>query len=400
MWEGGEMEKSTKKVAIVSCYFQPNYGSMLQALATQEILNIMRVPNETIRIDGLQKEIRNAKMRYFRSRMFSVDVIKDKLGYLKLAAVQTVNKEFGKKSTLRKKCFSDYAKSKFNVSRFYASKEELSRHAKEYAAFLVGSDQLWLPSNIAADYYTLSFVPDQVRKIAYATSFGVATLPQKQAEVAKQFIPRIDFLSVREQSGQKLIKQLLGIDAKLVCDPTLLLTRDDWRRLVENRRLIQEKYIFCYFLGDNQFSRECANYLREKTGCKIVALQHLDMYIHGDNAFADEAFYKINPDDFVNLIRHAEFICTDSFHGTVFSLIHHKNFFSFRRFWKATTMSTNSRLDSLLNVLGSEYRLIKSSAEFKTALRTPMDYSSVEEKLNEFRKDSLAFLEGALQGLM
>lgn len=70
------MENNQKKVAIVSCYFQSNYGSMLQALATQEILNLMNVPNETIMIDGFQKEIRDAKMQYFRSRIFSVDVIK------------------------------------------------------------------------------------------------------------------------------------------------------------------------------------------------------------------------------------------------------------------------------------------------------------------------------------
>lgn len=393
------MKDKQKKVALVTCYFQPNYGSMLQALATQEILDLMGIPNETICIDGLQKEIHDAKMRYFRSRMFSGDVVKDKLGYLKLFAAQKVNKELGKKIALRKKSFEAYSKRKFHVSRFYGSKEELRRHTTDYAAFLVGSDQLWLPSNIAADYYTLNFVPDEVRKIAYATSFGVSTLPKKQAEVSRQFIPRIDYLSVREQSGQKLIKELIGIDAKLVCDPTLLLTMNQWGNLVEDKRIIKEKYIFCYFLGDNQFSRECADFLRKKTGYKIVALQHLDMYIRSDAAFADEAPYQVDPDGFVNLIRHAEFICTDSFHGTVFSLIHHKNFFTFRRFWKVSTMSTNSRIDSLLNVLGCEYRLVESTADFKNALHTPLDVNSVEARLNDFRKDSLTFLEDSLQGL-
>ncbi len=392
------VEGKQKKVALVTCYFQPNYGSMLQALATQEMLDIMNVPNETICIDGLKKEIHDAKMRYFKSRMFSADVIKDKLGYLKLVAAQKLDKKLGKNIALRKKCFEAYSKSKFRVSRPYSSKSELSRHIEDYTAFLVGSDQLWLPSNIAADYYTLSFVPDEVRKIAYATSFGVSILPKEQAEAAKQFIPRIDHLSVREQSGQKLIKDLTGIDAKLVCDPTLLLTKKQWGDLIEDKRIIKGKYIFCYFLGDNRFSRECALFLQKKTGYKIVALQHLDMYIRSDDTFADETPYQIDPDGFVNLIRYAEFVCTDSFHGTVFSLIHHKNFFTFRRFWKASTMSTNSRIDSLLNVLGCEYRLIESTADFKKALSTPLDTGSVEARLNDFRKDSLAFLKDALQG--
>ncbi len=111
----------------------------------------MGIPNETICIDGLQKEIHDAKMRYFRSRMLSGDVVKDKLGYLKLFAAQKVNKELGKKIALRKKSFEVYSKRKFHVSRFYGSKEELRRHTTDYAAILVGSDQLWLPSNIAAD---------------------------------------------------------------------------------------------------------------------------------------------------------------------------------------------------------------------------------------------------------
>ena len=388
-----------KKVALVSCYFQPNYGSMLQALATQEILDIMNVPNETICIDGLKKEIHDAKMRYFKSRMFSADVIKDKLGYLKLVAAQKLDKKLGKNIALRKKCFEAYSKSKFRVSRPYSSKAELSRHIDDYTAFLVGSDQLWLPSNIAADYYTLSFVPDEVRKIAYATSFGVSILPKEQAEAAKQFIPRIDHLSVREQSGQKLIKDLTGIDAKLVCDPTLLLTAGQWLDIVGEKRIIKEKYIFCYFLGNNPLSRACAKKLSKATGLKIVALQQLDMYIKEDAQFADIAPYDVDPAGFVDLIKNAEFVCTDSFHGTVFSVIFHRRFFSFRRFFKKSTMSTNSRIDSLLSVLGLEDRIIESVDAFKQQLRVAIDHDAVDGKLMEFRKDSMSFLETALEGI-
>lgn len=393
------MENNQKKVAIVSCYFQPNYGSMLQALATQEILNIMNIPNETIMIDGLQKEIHDAKIQYFRSRIFSLDVIKDKLGFVRLAIAIKLNKELGHNIAVRKKCFLDFSKKYFITSERFSSKAELGRCANEYAAFLVGSDQLWLPSNIAADYYTLSYVPEKVRKIAYATSFGVSSLPQKQAEQAKRFLPRFDYLSVREKTGQKLIKDLTKLEAELVCDPTLLLKREQWDTLLKADVRIKEPYVFCYFLGNNEISRIYAKKLAQKTGCKIVALQHLDMYIKKDNDFADIAPYDVNPTGFVNLIRNARYVCTDSFHGTVFSIINHKQFFTFRRFTKKTTMSTNSRIDSLLDVLNLRDRIIGTPNDFSNAVRKPIQYNEIDQKLDDFRSKSLDFLKKALEGL-
>lgn len=388
-----------KKVAVVSCYFQPNYGSMLQAYATQEILNIMCVPNETINIEGLKDEIHGAKMKYFKSRMFSPDVIKDKLGYVKLSVFKKINKELGRNVSIRNKKFEVFSSSRFNISKKYRSIEEIGRKSTDYSAFIVGSDQLWLPSNIAANYYTLNYVDKSVRRISYATSFGVSSLPDKQAQQAKEFIPKIDFLSVREKSGQKLIKDITGLNAELVCDPTLLLKREEWNSIVSDEPIIKKPYIFCYFLGNNQFSRECAKKIKKKTGFKIVALLQLDMYIKNDFEFADYAPYDIDPADFVNLIKNASYVCTDSFHGTVFSVINHRKFFTFRRFLQNTTMSTNSRIDSLLEVLGLESRIINNIEDFKTAVKTEISYSEVDEKLDDFRNNSLEFLKKSLEGL-
>lgn len=387
-----------KKIGIVSCYFQPNYGSMLQAFATQKILDLWNIPNETICIDGLSKEIRQAKLKYFRSKIFSSDVIKGKWGFIQLALAKKRNRQLAENVALRNQKFKAFAEQNFRLSEPYASKSELAQKSCDYAAFLVGSDQLWLPSNIAADYYTLNFVDESIRKIAYATSFGVSTLPKKQAEQAKVFLPRIDFLSVREKSGQALIRNLTSINAEVVCDPTLLLTAEQWVDIQKTERIIPEPYIFCYFFGKNRLSRQCAEKLRQITGFKIVALQQLDAYIKQDEDFADLAPYDVDPADFVNLIRNAAYICTDSFHGTVFSVLHHKPFFSFRRFVEKTTMSTNSRLDSLLEILELKNRIITTEMEFARA-QEEIDYSSVDEKLDAFRMDSFAFLKKALAGL-
>lgn len=388
-----------KKIAIVSCYFQHNYGSMLQAYATQEILNILNFENETICINGFKEEIQRAKITYFKSRIFSKDVVHDKLGFIRLKIASMLDKSLANSIMVRNKHFDNFFTSNFALSREYTSLEELGRHSLDYSAFIVGSDQLWLPSNISANYYTLSYVQDGVRKISYATSFGVSTLPKTQEEIAKKFLPRIEYLSVREKSGQQLIKKLTGLNAELVCDPTLLLEKKEWDKLIPNEPIIKRPYIFCYFLGNNRLSRECAKKLSRKTGLKIVALQQLDMYIKTDKQFADIAPYDIDPAGFVNLIRNASFVLTDSFHGTVFSIINHKRFFSFRRFVQKTTMSTNSRIDSLLNVLGLDQRIINTESDFKVQLRENIDFSLVDITLENFRKKSMSFLLNALEGL-
>ena len=98
----------------------------------------------------------------------------------------------------------------------------------KYGAVLVGSDQLWLPGNIAADYYTLNFVPKEVNTIAYSTSFGQSALPSDSAKKATVFLKKIKHIGVREESGQKLVKELAGRSVPVVCDPTLLFTSDEW----------------------------------------------------------------------------------------------------------------------------------------------------------------------------
>lgn len=389
-----------KKVALVTCYFQPNYGSMLQAYATQKILDNWNIPNETICIDGFAGEIKEAKLKYFRSRMFTRDVIKDKWGFVKLAIAKKIHRNtLGKNTEVRKKKFNEFSNEQFRLSKVYSSKSELGSQADNYSAFLVGSDQLWLPSNIAADYYTLNFVPDNIRKIAYATSFGVSSLPEDTKKSAKTFLPRINYLSVREISGQKLIKDITGIDIPVVCDPTILLTAEEWKTIQNEEPFIKGKYIFCYFLGNNPYPRSFAKELRNKTGYKIVALQQLDAYIKSDIKFADEAPYNVDPSDFINIIRNAAFVCTDSFHGTVFSILNHKTFFTFRRFKTKSTMSTNSRIDSLLEPLGLKSRLLDVEGNIDSVMKETIDYIQVDNKLENFRKNSKAFLEKALSDL-
>ena len=105
-------------------------------------------------------------------------------------------------------------------------------------------------------------------------------------------------------------------------------------------------------MGNNPWQRDFVTQLLEKTGCKILALLHLDQYIKSDEDYVDYAPYDVSPADFINLIKNAEYVCTDSFHGTVFSIIYQRTFFTFMRFSEKATLSTNSRIDTLLGKMG------------------------------------------------
>ncbi len=387
-----------KKIALVTCYFQHNYGSQLQALATQMICDKLGWPNETIRIDGLKPEINKAKYKYFLSRCLDIHTIKDKMATVRKVYAKKTNACYAQNLLVRDTLFDQFSNEKFRLTKRYNSKAELGSDADNYSAFVVGSDQLWLPSNISADYYTLNFVPNGigVRKIAYATSFGISQLPNKQAKLAQQFLPRFDSIMVREDSGKKLVKQLINLDVPVVCDPTLLFSAEEWAKEIPAERRIKEPYILCYFLGNNPSHRTWAKELAKKTNCKIVQLPNLDEYIKSDKGFADYPLYDVDPLHFVSLVRDAQFVLTDSFHCTVFSALHQKIFFCFRRYQSDGTVSTNGRLYSLLSSFGLSERMLTAKEPVEECLKKHIDYISVLNKIIEMRSESIELLKNAI----
>lgn len=381
-----------KKVGIVSCYFKNNYGSMLQAYATKKILDNNNIDNETINITG-NNDFKKGKIKYYLTQIFNFNFIKSKLGMIKMKLDRKIVKGLNSNIIKRENKYKDFRK-QFNLSACSTTYLELSKMASNnYSDIIVGSDQLWLPVNVVADYYTLNWVPEKINKISYSTSFGVSQIPPKYNELYKKFLNRIDHLSVREDSGVKLVKDITGLDAKLVCDPTILLTRKEWDEVATKERIIKDKYILCYFLGSNIEHRKFAARLKEETGYKIVSLNHADEYVKYSDIFADIIPYDIGPQEWINLVKNAEYVCTDSFHGTVFSLLYNKKFFNFRRYSSKSKASTNSRLDSLLKIVEvSKERILTGSEDVKEALKYKIDFDKVNKNLDELREDSKKWL--------
>ncbi len=384
-----------KKIGIVSCYFKDNYGSMLQAYATQKVLDNMGLENETFNIKG-NVDFAKGKKKYYKSQVFNYSFIKSKFGMAWLKIYKKLNKDLGKNITIRERKYEEFRK-EINLTKPYRTYKELNEYSKNYSSIIVGSDQLWLPVNVVADYYTLNWVPENINKISYATSFGISQVPDKYKNTYINFLNRLNYISVREDKGVEIVKNLINKEATLVCDPTILLTREEWLQIQEQEPIIKDKYILCYFLGKNIEHRKFAERLKAKTGCKIVSLNHADEYVKYSDKFADETPYDIGPKEFLNLIRNAEYICTDSFHGTVFSLINNKKFFTFERYSsKNGKVSTNSRIYSLLGIMNLQNRVLKGNEDIEKVLNYEIDFNIVNEKLSEFRENSKKYLTQAL----
>lgn len=380
-----------KKVGICACYNNYNFGSMLQSFATQEIIEENGFEPEYI-IYNKNKSLK-FKIKSL-PRLFNVSFVKSKLKELKKRKDINNHVEVKKNIEIRKKLFDNFQKEFYrNFSKEYIEYEDLKKGAKEYDSVLVGSDQLWLPIGLGTNFYNLMFVPDEINKISYATSFGVSAVPWYQKSRTKKYLDRINYLSTRELKGKEIIKEISGLDANVVVDPTLLFNGKEWEKFIPNKEVVEDKYVFCYFLGNVKEYRDEAQKIANKFGYKTVIIPHLDEFVESDENFGDIKLYEVGPKEFVNLIRNAEFVCTDSFHGTVFSLLNHKKFMTFNRYAEGSKNSRNSRIDSLCSQVGISDRRYNNNIE---NIEKEIDYVAVDKKIEELRSFSKNFLKKAL----
>lgn len=385
-----------KKIGICACYNTKNYGSMLQSLATGKKIKDLGYDYEFIRytrkptIDLVIRSIGRIPERV-HGKIVNIERKKKLKKYPE--AAQGIAK--------RNRCFDTFMNQTFtSMSPRYDTMPELKKAAVDYSAVLVGSDQLWRPEGYTTGFYNLMFVPDNVPKIAYATSFGVSQIPESKKKIAKQFLSRMDYISVRELRASEMIKELIDRDVPTVVDPTLLFTGEEWNSIIPQKKIIDEKYIFCYLLGSNPQHREWANELKKITGYKIVTIPFLDEFVESDMTFGDYQIFDAGPAEFVNLIRNAEYVCTDSFHGSVFSILNHKQFVTFNRFSNESKNSRNSRIESLLTQTGLQKRRMTSSDQhIYEVIEQKIDYDLVEKKLTEMRVKSVNYLENALKSI-
>lgn len=389
-----------KKIGIAAVTYKENFGSALQTYATQYTLEKMGYDARIFEIKGVHREIHIKKLLYYAGRMFDSVELKYLLANLKSRSRKTASAstdQYAQEMNVRKQVYAEFNKKWNKMLPAVKGWKALSEQASQMDAVVVGSDQLWRPSNIVGCYFTLEFVPDNVKKISFSTSFGVPELPKKLHKHANKFLSRINFISVRENSGADIVKKESGRGATVVCDPTMMLTAEDWMHIQDEKPFAEGKYILMYLMGDNPEQREFVKQLSKKTGCRIIGLLHGATYIAYDEDVADEKPFNVGPSEFVNLIRNAEYVCTDSFHCCVFSILNSTKFFAFRRWPDGSKFSANDRLYTLLDFTGLSTRMLMGTEDVDKCIAEEIDFTKVLEKVAEKREMSMDYLTNALK---
>lgn len=395
----------TNKIGCVIAYKMNhnNYGTSLQGYAMlREIKQLgydVEVINYVKRLT-LKEKLAIAINRYRIEGFAGVKKI------LQNKKDSTSNSVYAKGLLKRTEAVNAYKAKKITpLFKDYVGYKALHEGSKNYKTIVVGSDQVWLPHGLETKYYNLLFVYDNVRKVAYASSFGVSEIPDFQKKATGAYLNRFSYIGVREQKGKEIVEALSDMPAKVVADPTLLLTREEWEEEIKQQissttqqnmdRANGRPYIFCYLISPNEEGRKQAKLLSERTGLPIITIRHMEQYREIDETIGDEAPYSVDPNDFVRYISKATYICTDSFHCSVFSTIFHRQFMTFYRSSNAEKLARNSRIDSLFSVLGINKDHIYAGDINK--IDSPVDWDAVDKNLKTLRERSIEFLNNALK---
>ena len=246
--------------------------------------------------------------------------------------------------------------------------------------FCAGSDQVWNPHMGRSKMFNYLGFADRERTFSYAASFGVNEIPEQFKEEVRTGLQHIKYISVREDAGKRIVEELTGrTDAEVLVDPTMLLTAQEWDKILRKPKAeLPEKYILTYFLG--LISPERRDVIQRKARQMDCAL----IEVMDENS----PFYAIGPDEFVYLIKHAALVCTDSFHGSVFSFMYQRKMAIFDREGKGNNMA--GRIDTFTTKFHLENCRVRGN-HLPENVPEP-DYSEGYQTLELERKKSETFL--------
>lgn len=351
-----------RKVGIVTWYCTPNYGSQLQAFALSRILNKL----------GFQAVFIN---------------------FTKYPLIKTFLSFFP--NTILRLLKDYYASPQYNFTRsflkeYYVNPKGILTSDKMFSAVICGSDQIWAP-NIYNPVYMLSFISEKTKKLSYAASIGLNAIPVALIDDYKHYIGRLNFVSVREEKARDILIKQCGIDAQVVLDPTLLISIDDWRK-IELKCNITRPYLFCYFLNSNNNYKEAVIEYARKNDLEIYGFSS-----NPNDYYWISKYHKCTIDvrEFLGLIDGANIIFTDSYHGTIFSLLFHKEFISIKRFSDNDEICQNSRIYQLDKYFHISNQIVEIK-EGIDMIPQKIDYEAFDKSLCSLRNQSLDFLTKSL----
>ncbi|MFE5039683.1 polysaccharide pyruvyl transferase family protein [Peribacillus simplex] len=379
-----------KKIGILTINDYNNYGNRLQNYAAQEVLKSLGYHVETV-INNTDFNKKNNKSNISNNKIQKIKKITPQKILKKVALLLRNNYFYNKRlETFRNqriKVFKEFTSSYIIETDISITESNIPNEIVDrYDYFVTGSDQVWNPNyRKGSPIDFLTFAPKN-KRIAFAPSFGVSEIPKEYHQNYKKWLTEMHGLSVREEAGAKIIKNLTGRNATVLIDPTLMLTKEKWlsiSKLPLNKP--KGKYLLTYFLGD--ISRERKKYIKE-------IAENNDLQIVNLLQIKEKFAYMAGPDELIDYISTASILCTDSFHGAVFSILLETPFIIYDRENQSSTHSMNSRIDTLLSTFRLESRLAKNIKNNKEIFE--VDFSHVQAILDEERRKTYGYLKAVL----
>ncbi len=366
------------KIKTITCHDVYNFGASLQAFALMKFLQYL---NHEVEIIDYMPD-------YMKYNIWAIgdkwkkNIILRLIFYMYIIPVRLL-------LASRRRKFDIFSAEMLSItSRRYHSFNELKNNPPIADIYFAGSDQIWNTSHMHGKdpAFFLDFVPNELGAVrtSYAASFSISKLPDEYKDFVRVNLEKFNAISVRENSGIKILESIGINDGIVVLDPVFLLEKKYWDRLAMMRN--NEKYILIYDQENNSIIKETAKKIAKSTKMKIYAIQSLyPMY------YANKKLTNIGPLDFLNLIKNSEVCLTNSFHCTAFSLIFQKEFFTFKR----THEKVNSRMVDLLETVKLNDRIIESPDEIKYIEK--IDYQKVNKFLAKEIQLSKEFIDRILE---
>ncbi len=374
------------KAGIITFHYAHHYGAQLQAYALMRAIELL----------GMECEIINYVRR---DNIEGSSLFRKGLTAGSILANANTLLNYGKLKR-RYDRYDMFVKREMKLSdKFYGSYEELCADPPAYDAYVCGSDQIWNPLIFGEKTFDPAFFADFTgsgRRVAYAPSFGISSIPEDKKELLRKYVEKFDHLSVREKQGEIILKEVTGRDSVTVLDPTLLLTMDEWSTVAAPPD-IKGPYILCYFITDARKYAGFVQAISDKFRLPVVSLC-------GSRRVVPQTRYKVldaGPREFLGWFAGASVVLTDSFHGTVFSLNFNKEFFCFESS-ADSEKAAHSRLHNIMGKVGLSSRIYSAATgvgEFSRYVRegsAGIDHAQVGRILAGERSISLGYLRDAL----
>lgn len=370
------------KVCLIT-YYGDNYGGCLQAYAIQTIIQSL---GYTVHIPLIYSPFQKRHLKIHKL----LNVLRNPIGYLKRHKYITQHVQNDK---LRQKVFNIFKDEFLNIDKSFVL-DRTSQNSCNFQIYVCGSDQIWNPYLYGVDpIWTLKFAPAGSKKIAYAPSLGISSIPNEFIIKFQENLKDYTYLSCREQDGANCLSKILNRTVDVVLDPTLLLTPEQWQAFARPVDL-QSPYIFCYLFGDYAYIDIVKKKIKKHFGLDIICLPYNLRELKSD----DIKLYDITPNQFVWLIAHAQFVITDSFHASVFSIKMNTPFISLKRTSDGDKKNMNSRLYTLLQTTGLNDRMVGENMvdNIGEIADRPIDFKNANNKLSIYMKRDISRLERAL----